>query len=597
MARDVIVEWASYERKAWLPRGFLWNDHAIAKRVFVLAKFWRHYRTDPSYRPEIGRSIFQLVVRSGQFLAKPDHFAYATNHGLMQNLALWHLSLAFPTIPIIKEYQRLAFDRVNAQIAFYVNHEGVVLEHSAGYQKVGLDFLRMAMGYLKLLDQEIPHEWKQRYQQALGFYGQIMRPNGSLPAFGDTNENPKEYPVGQANQNTEQDEVNSNDASIPQQNSIYPLAGYAIWWNGLKYWPHEQELNQTVVAWSYFPGHAHKHADEMSVLFWGSGQTWWTNVGYWPYGVEGRSNAESWEGSNAPHLTNEVGTSHRVTKLALFGSSETTVGIELERNGPGSFVARRQIFHLRPNLWLVLDCFSGNEQEKVSTIWTTSRDVLLRKASATGTYTLESKKKRSTLSTFFLGSAQTEVKICKGSFTPFAGWQVVNGVPHPSYAIVVEQPANHSWFLTAWSLKGRHPTSSVPARMISWKQHTQWEISLPTEVGDFRIWRDDRSVSFQDSRSLRIPEVLRLRRGPDTSSELLQIQRSLFELEAKYPRFRSLVRYRVKMTYFLLALFLMQEFSFALCRYKLRQGFVKVRTASVLAWIAAGVWLNLFYFV
>ncbi|MBE9572777.1 MAG: hypothetical protein IMF11_19305, partial [Proteobacteria bacterium] len=47
MARDVIVAWALYEGSAWLPKGLLWNDHAIAARIPVLAEFWSLYRNHP----------------------------------------------------------------------------------------------------------------------------------------------------------------------------------------------------------------------------------------------------------------------------------------------------------------------------------------------------------------------------------------------------------------------------------------------------------------------------------------------------------------------------------------------------------------------
>ena len=39
MARDVILGWASYERQAGLPKGLLWNDHAVAERILALADF------------------------------------------------------------------------------------------------------------------------------------------------------------------------------------------------------------------------------------------------------------------------------------------------------------------------------------------------------------------------------------------------------------------------------------------------------------------------------------------------------------------------------------------------------------------------------
>ena len=98
-AQASILKFQAYEQVAILPKGELWNDHAIAARILVLANFWRVYRHSSNYRPEVARAVLQMVARSEQLLAKPGHFTYATNHGVMQNLALWHASLAFPSLP------------------------------------------------------------------------------------------------------------------------------------------------------------------------------------------------------------------------------------------------------------------------------------------------------------------------------------------------------------------------------------------------------------------------------------------------------------------------------------------------------------------
>ena len=136
-ARDVILGWASYERAAWFPRGFLWNDHATAARVVVLTEFWRLYRDHPAYEPRVARSVLRLVERSRQLLAKPSHFTFSTNHGVLQNLALLHISLAFPTLPASDRHKQVALSRLSEQMTFFVNDEGVVLEHSAGYHASG----------------------------------------------------------------------------------------------------------------------------------------------------------------------------------------------------------------------------------------------------------------------------------------------------------------------------------------------------------------------------------------------------------------------------------------------------------------------------
>src|SRR5437879_4435814 len=57
-ARKDIVAWAKYERGAWLDRGFLWNDHAIAARVRTLADFWSVYRRRSDYRPDVAADVW-----------------------------------------------------------------------------------------------------------------------------------------------------------------------------------------------------------------------------------------------------------------------------------------------------------------------------------------------------------------------------------------------------------------------------------------------------------------------------------------------------------------------------------------------------------
>jgi Heparinase II/III N-terminus len=127
-----------------------------------------------------------MVARSEALLAKPGLFTVATNHGIMQNLALWHASMAFPALPHTQEYQRLASARMNDQMKFYLGEEGVILEHSAGYQPFGLERLAWAFRYLDLMHQPVPQEWIDKYERAQKFYGTLRRPDGSLPMLGDT---------------------------------------------------------------------------------------------------------------------------------------------------------------------------------------------------------------------------------------------------------------------------------------------------------------------------------------------------------------------------------------------------------------------------
>ena len=79
-----VVEFSRRASSRFAYDEFLWNDHAIANRVFVLAKFWRHYRRSAHFEAEDALQILQHVVKNVQFLERDDHFTYWSNHGVMQ---------------------------------------------------------------------------------------------------------------------------------------------------------------------------------------------------------------------------------------------------------------------------------------------------------------------------------------------------------------------------------------------------------------------------------------------------------------------------------------------------------------------------------
>lgn len=592
-ARDVILGFALYERRAWFAKGLLWNDHAISERILVLAEFWRLYRHHPDFDSETAKAVLQLVARTSQLLAKHTLFTVSTNHGVMQNLALWHLCLSFPMLPKVEEYKVLAFERMSEQMAFYVNQEGVVLEHSAGYHRTGLEFVGMAFRYLTLLQMPIPDGWREKYEKAKNFYAHLRRPDGSLPVFGDTSnsEDPLGPLVSRIDTHNRAGALETQKEWIPKQpKSLYPVAGYCIWWDGLEDWPNIQKLAQTVVVWSNFPGHGHKHADEASVLVWAGGQTWWTNVGYWPYGVAERSEAESWDGSNAPHLIDEAHNSERTTRLRYFSLANDITVADIERNGPGEFAVRRQVIRIQPNLWLTVDHTSGSG--RVRTIWTTSHDVRLTHGQIAGSYRAQGNTGL-TLTGFILASEPADIKLVKGSFAPFAGWSTVN---KPAGAIVVEQPAKDSWSVAIWSLDSglsRLPIADSP-RMTQWRNVQDWAIALPFQSGALEISRNGGLVSVRDATG--VTRLSKLTEALHPADQLSQVRDSYSVALSRYPQSGSLVLYRSKLTWLLIIIFLIQEGFFSFCRRISRGRYYTIlRSSSLVGWAGGGLMLVNFF--
>ena len=601
-ARDMILGWAGYERRAWLPGGFLWNDHAMAARIPVLAAFWLAYRHHPAYDAAVAHTLLENVARSGYVLANPAHFTFSTNHGVMQNLALFHLSLAFPSLPDAARYRDTALARLRQQMTFYINTEGVVLEHSAGYHKVGLDLLGLALRYLTLMQITPPDDWPEKYRRASLFYAQLRLPDGSLPLIGDTanRPDPPSPPAGRIGPGWRAAALRSESAWRPTEpHSLYPVAGYSIWWDGLDHWPQPSHLSQTVVTWSHFPGHGHKHADEMSVSLWAGGQMWWSNVGYWPYDLRGRSQVESWSGSNAPHLVTESAKSQRSTRLVSAGWSRGLAAVHLERRGPAQYSARRQVVHLGSNIWVVVDHASGAAQDLTRTVWTTSPNIRLAPDQAPDSYSLRPADSPLAMSVRVLTSSGTTVKQVQGSFEPFAGWQVVDSTsaPAPAPALVIDQPGRDSWTIVVSCLNIDSPDAvPCPDRIEGhFSRDEDWVVALETRSARLALRRATDTIQVDGDLAPRRSQTLALRAPADVSPAIEDLRRAYVQAASQYPRFKDVTRYRVRVSVAIVLLVTAQEVLFAVpTRLKRRSHLF--RALATLAWALLGTWLIAVYF-
>lgn len=594
-ARDLILGWASYERRALVPNGYLWFDHAIAERVLALAEFWNVYRHHPSFDAEVAEALFVFVARSRSFLADPAFYYRLSNHGVMQDLALWHVSLAFPTLPEASRYSQLAFERLGKLMGFYVDEQGVVLEHSAGYHKTGVQFLSLAFRYMTLLGIEVPQEWRQKFENAKEVYARLRRPDGSLPMFGDT-EGGAHLPgpmVPVSEQGGLYGPLKHRIEKVQPHSDVYPIAGYSVWWNGFN---RSENLSQTVVAWSYFPGFAHKHADELSVSLWARGQTWWTNVGYWPYGTAERREAESWNGSNAPHLTGESVSSPRKLELLGEGRGDGLSFIDLERRGPEGYVVRRQVAQAGDGLWVVVDHSLDNSNGQTTTLWTAAHDLEIREGQFSGSYDLTHPANSSVLQTFVFGSSGTSIREYRGSRTPFAGWQMAEAAPQPAPAIMIEQPAHDSWAVAVWLFDDARTqgvkVTAMPS-MHAWNGPENWVVTVPLASNTIQLSREAETISLRASSTMSSLQLIQAR-PQEVDGKVAEIMAARERMKKEYPRpkFDDAVEYRFKATYFCIALLVSQEVFFLIYRRKFSSnGYGLLRGLSVIAWLMVGTWL------
>lgn len=508
-AADYLVSYDEYESSGWQPGGYLWsdtgslfvrNDHAIAGRAGVLTEFWSLYRQSPQYEQRVGRAVFRMAARYATLLSDPRHFTVTTNHGMMQNLALCQLGLAFPTLPRADGFCEFAFTRLNGQIGILLDRQGFMLEHSPGYQAFDLALLGLALRYHDLAHLHSAVPWLGTYQLAVRTYADLRRPDGTLPDFGDTaGPSPLETLSwgGIARDSVGHeilDQVAQHEWRPLDRFVIDSIGGYAIWWNRLGAPSDAPQLSQTAITWSYVPGLGHKHADELSVALWAGGISWWENVGYWPYDDPRRGAAESWDGSNAPHLVGESAETSRAATLRSYGTRDSISFADIERRGPGAFTARRQVLGIGSQLWLVLDASTTDLPTMVRTVWTTAPDVAVSQEgrayhlAAAGGHRLQEYVEGSPGTTWRLVKPDRAATTAKS----VVGWTAITGEIRPTTSIVVEQPSSGSWALAAWSLSDS--AHSVPAWMTSaprvdWRSPDDWTVTLATQGGPTVIRR------------------------------------------------------------------------------------------------------------
>lgn len=581
-ARERILLFADWEKQQREPVAFLWNDHAIAARVPVLIRLWRHVRNDPNSAPDQLRSLVELIERSGKLLSKDSLFTARTNHGVMQNIALMQLSAAFPHLPEASQWLSLAMQRLELQLPFYVSKEGVVLEHSAEYHVFGNELLALAVRLAYLNGYPPSQSLVNSLLKASEFTKILMRPDGTLPIFGNTVAGISSTQIAAGSLATTP--VSKIGPPFPESDfgsALFPISGYAIWWNK------GTSLSQTVVAWAKHDRHGHKHADEPSVNFWSKGYDWISGTGYWPYGDQNFSNANGWLGSNAPHEENEKANSLRDSNLLSSGENDGFRFIELETKRDHGFSVRRQILQLQPETLLVLDFFS-QAKEPVQTVWTMDPRIALSHLE-NDSYVGKVAGSAAQIAVSFAShpSSKMDIASYRGSQFPFAGWVVTHHLPTAAPALLTRLNNSSGVIATLISLENDSRTPILD--LFGDPQAISWKVSASSQSGEYSVERSDSVVSVKKGRQI---VQISLATPADISTPVKELRGAMTKAIETYPPWRPLKGYRQRLCVAIGILWIALEFVLLLFR---RQHSVWANSAILVTWLLFAWWTHALY--
>ena len=599
-ATEYIADWARYESSLLVPRGYFFNDHATAARSIVVAEIWRQYRNSDVYEENTAADVVRYVHKLMGMLADDRLYEYRSNHGIMQNLSLLHLSIAFPLLQPSRSSWQVGKSRLLSQLEYYISKEGVILEHSPGYHHNGLRRLAAAWRYLGLKGEPVPQDFVVRYQKALEFQKALYRPDLTLPPVGDTGDYTYS-PISIAAFNEESVatsiRVAPPAATGPEAVSAAPGAGWVVLWDGLEHWPDLGKLGQTAVHWGNFPTQAHKHADELSISIWSKGDQWIRGVGYWPYG-NSRLEATGWRSSNGPHWSGESAADDRYSTLVGSVLDEGVTFLDILRTTEVGERIHRQLIKIHDDLWMVLDSFESDALKPAEVVWRLSPDIVLTPLSE-DELALVPEHGRQKMHMLIDGSGEVNVD---PDVSGSSGWNsglLVGREIGKSPAVRITSLDSNGTILTIFRLDGANGDREETLEADwQWEDATNWEIALAP-------------MGYDDIQVERSAEVVRITTGPDATRQFristeiaeaaivprdLALQAFDQNSERHDDPFRPRLQQRTKVTLLIVVAAVAQFILLFVVRLKQDRLMLPLAMCSAIAWLGLSLFLGLHYF-
>ena len=484
-AKDIVLSWIEADRRWPFGGGFMWNDHAAAERAVTLSTFWGAYADSASYDPAVGALVVGSLTRHVGFLMDPRHFTFQTNHGVMQSLALLHVAAMMPVISERLPVVDTAVRRISSQYRLLVTPEGVWTEHSPGYQLMSVNLLRAAARYLELLGHPVPAEWTGTLSRLERTIVEFARPDGSLPAIGDTVEitRPGDAWPRDPEQRWPGDLLRAVQARDRSEQFVAPCAGYAVLWDDSRVTPTIADRSQLVMTVSNFPGHAHKHADELALYLFARGRTWLTGPGDWPYASPQRGYATGWTGANAPAYDDESEVADRRAELTGVVHAPWGDLIAMQRTGPMGLHVERQVVWIRPDSIIVADRVTASGGKPVVVRWLFASDSLVE---STGErhwrIRAQERHDRSEVGLWVLSDGPASVTVTRGGHHPFHGWVYDGNEAKAAPVFEIRPERAQALVVTILGIASRPRQGAVTEPRLTTSAH-DWSVALAGHSG------------------------------------------------------------------------------------------------------------------
>ena len=247
----------------------LWNDFSVSRRtqVFSIARIVLDQMIDN----ELLQKMEDHLAQCAQILSSEYYYKSKHNHGMYQDLGLLLYLDAFGyQVGNEASLRELAIERLWAYFDFSILDSGCHTEHSPAYHNDIMTTVNWCAEYFALYDDPAVDEFMRIRQNMEKFYFDLVMPDFTWPALGDSYSTILEQPYLEDDPRYKWIISRGSEGAPPSKSFIvYDDGGYAIMRSAWEDAPEEATYCLLTAATH---SAAHKHQDDLNFILYHKGQ-------------------------------------------------------------------------------------------------------------------------------------------------------------------------------------------------------------------------------------------------------------------------------------------------------------------------------------
>ena len=372
-ATELGVDWARTFHDPDVESAFAWYDMAVGVRAYRIAYLIDVAARSDSVSDEDVAWLLNAADIHRELLANEDTFTAHSNHGFYQAAGQLALGRRLPDVPGMDRALAHGEDRFRGLMERHFAEDGIHLEHSPEYHWILMQGLSGMIGSGLVREPWIIERFR-RVQESMAWF---IAPNWRVAMFGDSS--PREPKIRRPERISEDTLLFAASkgalGNAPEETTrLFGVGGYAVLRDR---WPRGQDdyADCTYLAQACgFHSRVHKHADDMTFVWYDRGREILTDSGRYGYVGEIEPGSELFEQgfhysdpkrvyveSTRAHNALEIdGVSYPRRRVRFFGSGLLQAG---DSNGvlytESELRQMRTVRHVRmlllkPREWLIV---------------------------------------------------------------------------------------------------------------------------------------------------------------------------------------------------------------------------------------------------